>query len=715
MEETIRQLLRSQLRHADIDAVLDLVRYQLQHNPAWAGYARGERLGGMVRTELIQDCEWVAEFCATGTTEDRRAELLQELRDGFEEEVRCKAREEGTQQGLTAAEHENVAEQTLSSFFQLENLDQVLREDSLPVRASDLIDVAAICGWLDSDSPLAGFLVERGRKNAKADPGGEPFLDRSQPNSVTRLLELLNGVVNDPESWPKSMLDLVIVQPATEAAAAEASHGGWHRRRYHRLLLNDIFPGALRPRMGYSPRLGSFRRYVRIRLFQSRLRDAMRKRIRQLKRGLASPEDARNAYPLLNPEDIGDPVGFAAALGDPRSAGSQAWMAVVAESDPALAELCRSIGGGLRGLPVDAVRLVECLNAVMGTGRILELSDAEDSRLPLALRVFLGTHGRTYAVSGRSRALFNRRCLEILYGSWIPTAPPVQPSNAPEDRDGMEEEAQPGEVFDDPYRRAVLDLLLKARIAPDSMGAATLRGLSWFGSREGQQDPSVLPELLRWFRLEHQDALSLHSRTTDKLSAAIRKLEALEDEVARHEAGLDAIPDQVVLEVLGRIDPGLRLPVHLSGSDLRERLLKEASEVPLGWLDELLEAAEAENNGRGNAPVCQVLRYAGGSIRRTKARGHKHEIEGDLLNYRLHRGPHWIRSQQDVGGYLGRGQTDICRQLGRVFDDRTLLQHGAEFADLRARNIPFPNEDGDPVGPRRAARTGLGKGGVANP
>jgi len=85
-----------------------------------------------------------------------------------------------------------------------------------------------------------------------------------------------------------------------------------------------------------------------------------------------------------------------------------------------------------------------------------------------------------------------------------------------------------------------------------------------------------------------------------------------------------------------------------------------------------------------------------------RAEARQIELKGEREAYETHRG-RWVRSQADVGRYLGRDQTAICRALRKKSKQGTPIKLATDFAEKRAKGFPFAHEDADPVGPGRAS------------
>jgi ABC-type multidrug transport system ATPase subunit len=421
---------------------------------------------------------------------------------------------------------------------------------------------------------LARFLFDRGTAQAAKDAlRRRGYLQRGVEGPIMLCLQLLNGVVNDPQPWPAEMLAQVPIEPETANAGLVAGSGMWERRRYRRMLLNDLFEGALAPRLGYSPRLGTLRWYVENRLVGSRLRDELDKYIRQRMRGGVAVEVRRNEYPLLNDDQIVAFPGFVRALADPVSLAGRQWMEAIARVDTGVAEKCRMIRDGVGGIVLAESELVRCLNAAIADGQVIPAAAATAAAGASAeLRTFIAMAPRVYRLVDRGLALFNRRTLEIAFRGWIPEPPPVRWD---EDTDGEEDELD-GEVphlLQDAYLRAVLDLVLVTRIPPDRMGRATRTGLSWYGAVDGKATPGVMDELVRWFQVEHHEAVVAWETLGDEGGKDERDRETQAKAVADGEKLLERVGDSTLREVIGRLQTGYLVDgKELTPAQLLERL-----------------------------------------------------------------------------------------------------------------------------------------------
>jgi hypothetical protein len=610
----------------------------------------------------------------------------------------------GESRSLTAADLDIVKGAVMDSFFTDDSMSQVLREDSLAVYASDLLHPANVFTWLRSESPLARFLFDRGTAQAAKDAlRRRGYLQRGVEGPIMPCLQLLNGVVNDPQPWPAEMLAQVPIEPETANAGLVAGSGMWERRRYRRMLLNDLFEGALAPRLGYSPRLGTLRWYVENRLVGSRLRDELDKYIRQRMRGGVAVEVRRNEYPLLNDDQIVSFPGFVRALADPVSLAGRQWMEAIARVDTGVAEKCRMIRDGVGGIVLAESELVRCLNAAIADGQVIPAAAATAAAGASAeLRTFIAMAPRVYRLVDRGLALFNRRTLEIAFRGWIPEPPPVRWD---EDTDGEEDELD-GEVphlLQDAYLRAVLDLVLVTRIPPDRMGRATRTGLSWYGAVDGKATPGVMDELVRWFQVEHHEAVVAWETLGDEGGKDERDRETQAKAVADGEKLLERVGDSTLREVIGRLDgKAAKKTAGLGGTRLQEMLLEVARSVEIGHMDEVLKDLRRVNGGRGAADACGVVEYARATVRLARAEARMVVHAGERKAFETHRG-RWVRSQADVGRYLGRDQSTIQRALRKKGPEGTLLGLAAGFAELRLQGHTFENEDADPVGPGRGA------------
>lgn len=705
MQDPLTQVLSDHLRFADVSAVVELARAQMRKNPEWSGYAKGRLLDRMVNTEIIRQCEEAAEFSAAGTTSERRGEIAGVWYKAFERKVDESLARAGLKSGLTAADLDIVRGAVLDAFFTEESLLQVLREDSLAIYAADLRQPDEIMAWLASDSPLAIFLSERGKEQSAKDRGHRRgYLQRGVEGPIVQCLELLNGVVNDPQAWPEGMLGLVPMREATQQARHVAGSGIWERRRFRRMLLNDLFERVLEPRMGYSPRLGTLRWYLENRLLASRLPDQVERYIRQKNRGGDAWAVRRNEYPLLNDDQIEALPGFVRALADPASVVGRLWMEAIARFDPAMAQQCRMVRSGIGDGQVTASDLVICLNAVMTDRPVIQAGAVEsETGLSAELKTFLALAPRAYRLVEQGMALYNRRTLEIAFRGWIAEPPPVvwDEEDAAEDED-EDVDAIP-DVLADAYHRAVLDLLLVTRIPPDRMGRATRTGLAWYGAEGGKQIPEILDELLRWFQVEHEAALRAWEELGDQGGKDERDREAQEKAVAEGEVLLERVGDSTVREVIGRLDPkAAPLVAGVGGARLREMLREVAVGVEISHMDQLVKDLRLAKVGRGVMDACGVVEYARATVRLARAESRVKVTIGERKAYESHKG-RWVRSQQDVGNYLGRSQPTIQRALRKKRGGQSLLQLATGFAELRLRGHTFPNEDADPVGPGRGS------------
>lgn len=720
MSDILTTILSKHLRFADVSAVADLARVQLRKRRSGSGPGEDEPLERVLSVEFIRHCEEAAEFCAATTTGERREEIAAGWYKAFESRVDKALARAGEKCGLTAADLDIVRGEVLDPFFTEDSLRQVLGEDSLAIYACDLRNAEQVYGWLESDSTLAVFLFERGVEQAEKDRGRRRgYLRRGVEGRVARCLELLNGLINDPEPWPKAMMDLVPMREETQQASEAEVQGTWERRRLRRMLLNDLFERALEPRMGYSPRLGTLRWYLENRLLASRLPDAIDRYIRARQRGGTVEVVRRNEYPLLNEDQIVAPAGFMRALADPASVVGRIWMEAIAGVDPALAERCRMVrdgggvggadggGGGMGALPLSD--LVRCLNGLIAGRAVIPPGAAEsEPGMPAVLRAFLALAPRAYRLVDEGLAVYNRRTLEIGFRGWIPEPAAVVWDEVCVDEEDEEDEEEDGgavpDLLEDPYLRAVLDLYLVTRIPPDRMGRATRTGLAWYGSVEGTKIPGILDELVRWFQVEHQAALRAWEELGERGGKDERDREAQEKAVAEGEELLGRVADPTVREVIGKLDPkAARRTVGVAGARLRELLREVAREVEIGRMDEVLKEFKQARGGRGAMEAAGVVEYARATVRLARAEARVLVNAGERKAFENHDG-RWVRSQKDVGRYLGRHQSTVQRALQRRSGGLTLLRLATGFAELRQRGHAFPNEDADPVGPGRGAQ-----------
>jgi hypothetical protein len=703
MLDPLTQVLSEHLRFADVSAVAELARAQMRKNSQWSGFAKGKYLDRMVNTEIIRHCEEAAEFCARATTSARRGEIAGLWYEVFQVQVDLSLAKIGEKCGLTAADLDIVRGAVLAPFFAEDSLLQVLREDSLAIYAADLKQPEEIMAWLASDSPLARFLFGRGREQSTKDRvKRRGYLQRGVEGPIVQCLELLNGVVNDPQPWPEGMLGLVPMREETQQARQVAGSGIWERRRFRRMLLNDLFERALDPRMGYSPRLGTLRWYLENRLLASRVPDQVERYIRQKNRGDDGGAAQRNEYPLLNEDQIEALPGFVRALADPASFVGRLWMEAIARVESAVAEQCRMVWEGHKDVRLTESDLVRCLNAAMTDRPVVSSGAAEaEPGLPAGLKAFLALAPRAYRLVNQGMALYNRRTLEIAFRGWVAEPRPVvwDEEDATE-REDEGEDAIP-DLLADAYPRAVLDLLLVTRIPPDGMGRATRTGLAWYGAEGGKQVPGILDELVRWFQVEHVDALRALEELDKQGGKDERDREAQAKAVAEGEALLERVGDPTVREVIARLNPkAARRAVGLGGARLHQLLREVAADVEIGHMDQLVKDLKLMKDGRGAMDACGLVEYARATVRLARAESRIQMNVGERKAFEAHDG-RWVRSQQDVGIYLGRHQSTIQRALRNKRDGQTLLQLATGFAELRLRGHIFPNEDEDPVGPGR--------------
>lgn len=713
MLDTLTQVLAKHLRFADVSAVVDLAQAQMRKNPDWSGFAKGERLDRMVNTEIIRHCEEAAEFRAAETTEERRGEIAGAWYELFKVEVECELERTGPERGLTAADLEIVGGRLLDSFFTVESLMEVLSEDSLGIYACDVLGKDEIVRWLEGGTPLAKFLRERG--NAQADKDREAgrkrgYRERGLDPSMVRCLEVLNGVINDTTPWPAEMLAMVPVRPETADAGKVAktvpAPATWEKRRYHRMLLNDLFETVLNPRMGYSPRRGALRAYLENRLIDSRLPDALDKYIRDKQRGGDPAAEVRQEYPLLNAGQIEAFAGFVRALADPASKVGQCWMEAIAWVDAGVAERCRMEREGHLGTKELEVELVRCLNAVMGVRPVIPSgTDLSGETGDLAaLRTFLAVAPRVYGMEGAGLAMFNRRTLELAYRGWIPEPPALswdgEDDRGEEEEGGAADEGVPGRLSD-AYCRAVLDLLLLKRIPPDSMGRATWTGLSWYGAVGGRKIEGIVDELGRWLLAEHHEALRAWEKLEAEGGKDDRDREAQQAAVKKGEALLERVADSTLREVVVQLDKTAERKVAgLGGKRLRALLEATVDSVEIGHMERVEAELKRAKGGRGAPDASGVLKWGLARVRLQRAKARMLVHEGERKAFEKHAG-RWVRSQEDVGRYLGRNQSTIQRMLRKEVGGKNLLDLATGFAELRLRGYRFENEDADPVGPGR--------------
>jgi hypothetical protein len=708
MLDPLTSKLLSQLRFADASAVLELLQAQMAKRPR--GKTTGEGTDSWRRSpaEIIRHCEEAAEFCASGTTEERRGEILAAWYRTFEPRVQKALEKVGASSGLFAADLDIVRGAVVDPFFTDDVMSQVLREDSLAIYAGDLRRCDDIIGWFEAGSPLAVFLFGRGTAQAAKDATRRRgYLQRGLEPRVVRCLALLNGVVNDPLPWPDEMVALANPGPETEKAGQVSGSGIWERRRYRRMLLNDLFVGALDRRMGYSPRLGTLSWYLENRLIGSRLRDELDRYIRQQMRGSAADAVPRKEYPLLDLGQIVAFAGFVEALADPGSVVGRHWMEAIARVDPVVAERCRMEGQGVGGIRVEESELVRCLNAAMQGAVVIPAGVAEDTEAPAAFRTFLAVASRVYRLTDQNRVLFNRRILEIGFPGWVPEARPVvwdEVAEPEEDEESDEDQDEDGDMalpvlLRDPYLRAVLDLLLVARIPPERFGLSTLTRLALYGAEAGVPLTGMLDELVRRFQVEYVEAVCAWERLEAEGGKDERDREAQSRGVAEGEEVLGRVMDATVREVISRFSRRMSTSaVGLGGESLRDFLREVAEATEIGVMEQALKGLRSAKGGRGAADACAVVEYALAWVRLARAEARILVNVGERKAYETHRG-RWVRSQAQVGDYLGRDQSTIQRALRKKSPQGTLLSLATGFAELRLQGYRFENEDADPVGP----------------